>query len=180
MKDEALLMRVLAARDARGRMRARMRGELAAPQALGELSLNVPGWPKLGRAWFVVFAHGLEAVRREIDCEARALWADAAGYWALFVSERSALACKRASCAIEDRAPWGRLLDLDWYTNGGLKLTREDLGIAPRTCLMCGGAQGLCISELRHDIASVRAKAHTLARSARRIDSTTMSRSWRL
>lgn len=170
-KDPALLERVLEARDGRARVRVRTLERLEGRGlALGELSLNVPGWPKLGGAWLLVFARGLEAARVQLELELRALWADEAGYWALFSSPRPLAVCKRACCAIEDAAPWGRLLDFDWYAHAGRgsKLAREGLGMAPRRCMVCGGEQGPCISGLRHDIGSVRARAQQLARSVRR------------
>ena len=170
-KGPALLERVLEARDGRARLRGRTFGQLeGSGLALGELSLNVPGWPKLGRVWLLVFARGLEAAEAQLGLELRALWADEAGYWALVSSPQPLELCKRVSCAIEDAAPWGRLLDFDWYAHagGGAKLARAGLGLGERRCMVCGGEQGPCISELRHEIASVRASALDLARSARR------------
>lgn len=159
-------MQVLAARDARARRReqALLAGGAG---AVGELGLNVPGWPKLGREWLLPFARGLEAMLA-VDPSVRvmALRADAAGYWALLRGPSPALEHKRASCRIEDAAPWGRLLDFDWYGERG-KLPRELLGLPARRCWLCGAEQGLCISGLRHEIRHVRAAAFELARSVR-------------
>jgi len=176
MKDWQLLERVLAAKDARAASRdAEVRRATAGglPLAIGELSLNVPGWPKLGRAWAVVFTRGLRAFLVEAGASGRgaellSLRADEAGYWAVLGGPSSAETYKAISCRVEEGSPWGRLLDFDWYAPGGAKIARESLGFPSRTCLVCGGAQGDCISTSRHPLSAVRERAVTLARAARK------------
>ena len=174
MKDLQLLERVLAARDARAAVRdAEMRRAAASGRAIGELSLNVPGWPKLGRTWAVVFTRGLRAYLLETwskgaGAEILALRADEAGYWAVLGGLERAETHKAIACRVEEGAPWGRLLDFDLYAPGGAKIARETLGFSSRTCLVCGGAQGDCISTSRHPVTAIRERAVTLARAARK------------
>lgn len=176
MKDLLLLERVLAAKDARAAIRDAERRRAAASGlslAIGELSLNVPGWPKLGRTWAVVLTRGLRAYLREAwasgsGASILALRADEAGYWAVLGGRESAESQKAIACRVEEGSPWGRLLDFDWYSPGGEKIARESLGFPSRTCLVCGGPQGDCISTSRHPSTAVRERALALARAARK------------
>lgn len=162
MKDSRLLDRVLAARDARAHQR-RWLWRSAGTAAVGELSLNVPGWPKRGHEWRLPFLHGLRAfVRQADDVRVLARRSDDAGYWAVLAGPAAASAYKASACRVEAAAPWGRLLDFDWYAQGH-KLTREALGLPPRTCWICGGEQAACISTLEHPLAESRARALALA-----------------
>ncbi|MCA9696426.1 MAG: citrate lyase holo-[acyl-carrier protein] synthase [Myxococcales bacterium] len=165
VKDMDLLARVLAARERRAALRLAACAAFGDAFAIGELGLNVPGWPKLGRVWFVPFVRGLRALAPEI--ELRALIADDAGYWALLRGPGSPRAHKHRCCVIEEAAPWGRLLDFDWYA-GGRKIDREQLGLEARRCWVCGGDPQDCLFELRHDLEQSRARARQLARSSRR------------
>lgn len=164
MKDSRLLDRVLAARDARAHQRARL-SRTNHTTAIGELSMNVPGWPKRGREWLMPFVHGLRAFSRgSSDVRVLVRRSDAAGYWAVLVGPADAAAYKARACHVEAAQPWGRLLDFDWYAQGH-KLTRESLGLPPRACWICGGPQDACISTLRHSLAESRTRALALART---------------
>lgn len=168
-----MLDHVLAARDRRAEALARARAEAlvharlrAGAAVIGELGLNVPGWPKRGALWRRPFARGLARLRARIaGLRVLALRADAAGYWALLAASAPPRRCKALSCAVEDEAAWGRLLDVDWY-EGAARLSREALGLRARACWVCGGEQIACISALRHPIAACRAQAEALARAA--------------
>ncbi len=170
MKDWRLLERVLSARDERARAReAEQRSSPSPDRALGELTLNVPGWPKIGRLWAVTFTRGLRAFLAESwSCGPGAvvlgLRTDDAGYWALLGGPQSPEVYKAVACRVEEGAPGGRLLDFDWYRAGGDKIPRESLGFPSRTCLVCGGPQGDCLSTLRHPLPVARDRATRLVR----------------
>lgn len=81
-------------------------------------------------------------------------------------------ALKRALCAIEQGHPWGRLADFDVLAvpeapvrgpqDLPASLSRTELGLPPRACLVCGGPAKACarsrahtVDELQHAIATI-------------------------
>jgi holo-ACP synthase len=59
---------------------------------------------------------------------------------------------KRALAALEDRHPLGRLWDLDVHCPGGAGLSRQDLGLPPRRCLLCGQPAHACSRSRAHPL----------------------------
>lgn len=60
---------------------------------------------------------------------------------------------KRLAIQIEDKKPWGRLLDADVLVGrpqGLAPLERRELGFADRRCLVCGEAAKVCLGLRRH------------------------------
>ena len=55
-----------------------------------------------------------------------------------------ALAIKKALCPLEEADAFGRLLDIDIIRLDGSKVSREDVGMPPRSCLLCGQAAAVC------------------------------------
>lgn len=62
------------------------------------------------------------------------------------------LEIKRVLCAVEDATPLGRLLDLDVLIQSREKLSRQDVGLSPRGCLLCSRPAGLCGRSRRHSV----------------------------
>ena len=67
----------------------------------------------------------------------------------------SAHAAKRQAVTLEDRHPLGRLFDLDVCSQAGpdgllVPLSREDLGLPPRRCLLCGEPARYCMRAHTH------------------------------
>ncbi|MBQ9773995.1 MAG: citrate lyase holo-[Clostridia bacterium] len=88
------------------------------------------------------FAH---SIREKTGCEA------------IFCVEGDAKKIKRRLCALEDSAPIGRLWDIDVLLGMGEKVSRTDLGLPPRKCLLCGEDAPVCARSRAH---SVDALAH--------------------
>jgi holo-ACP synthase len=63
---------------------------------------------------------------------------------------------KRATIAIEDAHPWGRLFDLDVHTSAGA-LSREKIGVLPRRCLICSQPAKVCGRAKTHPAQALRA-----------------------
>lgn len=64
---------------------------------------------------------------------------------------------KEELAGIEDDHPLGRLIDLDLYENGK-GISRRDLGLPARTCLVCGREAVLCVRSRAHDHQEVNAR----------------------
>ena len=79
------------------------------------------------------------------------------GFEAYFVVDLPYLETKRLCCEIEDTHPLGRLMDIDvichFDRSGEISLrplSREDIGLPPRPCLICGRPVRECIRARRH------------------------------
>jgi holo-ACP synthase CitX len=159
-----VLPELLAARDARYDLRRRSAG--ATPSIL-EVALNVPGWPKVSGDLRAVFDWALGEVERSTGATRLHEAEDAAGYFALYTSVAPARELKIEAVAIEGRAPWGRLLDIDCY-EASQKASRRSVGLPERSCFLCAAPHETCIGEQSHDQVALREIVDGLAACAAR------------
>ena len=166
MDREVTLSEVLEAREARA-MRQRALLE-AYGQPVISFCMNIAGPVKNGTAIRRGFREGmmrlseaLRGARMEIaHCEQ----VDAVtGCEALLAVRGDAWEIKRLCVDLEDEDALGRLFDLDVLAPGGEKLDREQLGMPPRPCLICGQAGKGCASRRVHSFEELQIKtAHIL------------------
>ncbi len=57
---------------------------------------------------------------------------------------------KAAVCRIEETHPLGRLFDLDVIRRDGTPVTREEIGLEPRRCIICGNEARYCMRNHTH------------------------------
>lgn len=74
-------------------------------------------------------------------------------------------AVKRQTAQIEDSTPVGRLFDMDVLTSNG-KVSREQVGLAPRKCLLCDGDARICGRSRAHSLQALQAETTRLLRQA--------------
>jgi triphosphoribosyl-dephospho-CoA synthase len=150
---------LLAARDARAALIARLcarrdgDGHRAPPRALVFASLAVPGPDKTPAGAGAALACGVEALRRALagrPWEELDRGTDALGPWATVGLEADPEPVKRAAAGIEGSLPFGRVLDLDVYAEGGRPVDRAGLGLPQRRCLVCEESARECITLRRH------------------------------
>lgn len=68
-----------------------------------------------------------------------------------FIVETSAERLKRLTCLLEDTHPLGRLWDFDIHTAQG-QISRTQLGIPPRLCLICNNPAPVCARSRAHSV----------------------------
>jgi len=127
-----------------------------------EVSMNIPGLPKIGHQWRRVFRAGVQRLHEKFEIVELKEQVDPAGYYALLFTGVEAKGAKRICCEIEMEEPWGRLLDVDCSGPNG-KLSRRSLGLPDRACMLCGGSQEACIRQKKHSLEQVRMVATRLA-----------------
>ena len=145
-------VRFLETRDDRQRELERALAEAGACGAASVLmvSANVPGDAK-ARPGLAELVHGaLDRLEDAIGLEVGLSRVDALGPFHLGHAPVAPEEAKQAALLIEAGTPAGRLLDLDLYRLDGVQLDRAALGLAPRTCLLCGEPAGACIRLRRH------------------------------
>lgn len=74
-------------------------------------------------------------------------------YYVISEEEQSAEDIKRLMCIIEEEHELGRLFDIDVIRSDGSKVSRTELGMEERRCLICEKAAAIC----------ARARAHTVS-----------------
>ena len=146
---------ILAARDARV---ARQQAMLAQGGVLLSLTLVAPGAVKRSPLLDAIFAAALDAIRPLVDdARARIEAVDDSGHHALYLLDGEARDWKTRMLALENRAPLARLWDIDIIDRDGVAVSRRDLGLPPRRCLICDDDAKTCARERRHDIAALQA-----------------------
>ena len=146
---------ILAARDARV---ARQQAMQAAGGVLLSLTLVAPGAVKRSPLLDAIFAAALAALRPLVDdARARIEAVDDSGHHALYLLDGEARDWKTRMLALENRAPLSRLWDIDIIDRDGVAVSRRDLGLPPRRCLICDADAKTCARERRHSIAALQA-----------------------
>ena len=146
---------ILAARDARV---ARQQALLQQGGMLLSLTLVAPGAVKRSQLLDAIFAAALDAIRPLVDdARARIEAVDDSGHHALYLLDGEARDWKTRMLALENRAPLARLWDIDIIDRDGVAVSRRDLGLPPRRCLICDDDAKTCARERRHDIAALQA-----------------------
>lgn len=145
--------------DAREQRVARQNAALARfGKSVLSLTLVCPGPLKDGPPWRFVFAEALAAIdallaARGWHAVARDEQFQPTGPVAVIAVDAPAHDLKSALASLEDEHPLGRLWDMDVICpTRGKAISRRDLLLAPRSCLVCGEAAHAC----------ARARAHPL------------------
>lgn len=121
------------------------------------LTVQLPGAEKRNATSLKIAKAGVEAVREAFSPEYEELRDLETGYEGYFLVSLPAPQAKRLACQIEDTHPLGRLMDIDVLTSA-LCLSRRDIGLEPRKCLLCGNEVRYCMRAKTHTTAQLLAK----------------------
>ena len=144
------------------------------------LTMNIAGPVKVTREIERAFENALEEIEAQILREgyvrAREQVRAVTGLEAFFVVAGVGVQLlKRLMCEVEDASPVGRLLDADVIGLDGEKLSRTDVGLPVRRCLLCGEEAPLCARSRAHSAEALFSRAEEIiredlsARYARRV-----------
>lgn len=132
------------------------------------LTVQLPGTEKRNATSLKIARAGVEAIREAFSPEYEELRDLETGYEGYFLVSLPAPDAKRLACRIEDTHPLGRLMDIDvltkqaeedYFSSAGC-ISRSDIGLEPRKCLLCGNEVRFCM----------RAKTHTTEELLARIE----------
>lgn len=169
---------MMEARERRAALQRRLLRAHGAPLVC--LTMNIAGPVKVTRDVERAFENALEALEaqfmREGSVRAREQVRAFTGFEAFFVvAGISVQTLKRLMCEVEDESPVGRLLDADVIGLDGEKLSRADVGLPVRRCLLCGEEAPLCARSRAHSAQALFERAGEIirddlsARYARRV-----------
>lgn len=118
-------------------------------------TMNIPGPEKDN----YIVVHGFELGNRLLTTaleETKILHSEkrvtAAGRESFFVVDAPAEALKRITVRLEDASAVGRVFDMDVFTPDGTKLSREQLNLPRRKCLLCDQPAAICGRSRAHDV----------------------------
>lgn len=88
------------------------------------------------------------------------------GNEAYYLMDMDSLLVKELTCGIEDGSLLGRLFDMDVLKPNGEKADRQELGLPPRPCLICGGSAKDCARSRAHTVEQLQAKTREILTQA--------------
>ncbi|WP_319410708.1 citrate lyase holo-[acyl-carrier protein] synthase [uncultured Cohaesibacter sp.] len=168
--QEVSLGQMLAAREMRVKRRQEALDHYCQPTIT--LSVVMPGAVKLSAMTRAIAAAANSAISlklRDAGWDYRQLWSaeEISGPEALY-----AVACppdqlKRAMVELEEGHKLGRLWDLDVHACDGKGISRKDLDLPPRSCLVCAEPAHACARSRTHQLAEILTVMEDTVRSFR-------------
>lgn len=156
---------MLSARDARVLRQTDALARYGVP--LISLTLNIAGPRKVTPRIHEAFGEAISLVaaqlrRYELAAVAHERVEARTGFEALWAVAADAQRLKRILCAIEDMGRFGRLLDIDVIGVDGGKVSRVDIGMPPRKCLICQAEASVCARNRTHPVEQLLAETERI------------------
>ncbi len=116
------------------------------------MTVIIPGNIKRNSSSLIIAKEGVKSLREKFNgsiiyLQERDLQT---GYEAYLVTEKSKEEAKRITCSIEDSHPLGRLMDLDVIDESENPISRKEIGLDERKCLLCNNSARYCMRNHTH------------------------------
>lgn len=150
---EVSLQEILAAREQRANNQKLLLAQYKKPLIC--FTMNIAGPEKFNRDISIGFFVGnrlLEDALAGYKILYKKISRLAAGCESYYVVDAPAQELKRLAIELEDMDSIGRLFDMDVINVDGTKLSREDLNIARRKCLLCDNDAVICARSRAHSV----------------------------
>ena len=166
---EVTVSEMLEARDRRVEMQRSMIAETKNPVIC--FMLNVPGPHKVDDTLMWAFETGVHRILVKLEevgiTVSRSITErEITGFVFYAAVEADAVQVKQKMCELEDADRLGRLFDIDVIGLDGRKVSREEFGMAPRKCLMCGKEAHICARNRSHTVQEMTAEIHRIIQAA--------------
>ena len=139
--------------------RAARQGQIhqAYPGTLVCFTLNIAGPIKVFPLSEIIFDETVREIRDTLEMAGFTIRKEETdrcsyGWEAYYAVEGDAMEVKHALLALEEGRPAGRLFDIDVLRADGTKVSREDFGLEPRSCLICGKPTIACARSRTHTV----------------------------
>lgn len=164
--EEQVLQDVLEARDVRARYQEYLLDKYKS--TIVSYKLNIPGPVKYSSLIKQIFDEGMLVFKQRlheasISIVFEEVWYKNSGpeYFAVFNVD--AVSIKQITSSIEETHALGRLYDFDVLNSDGSQISRQELGIEQRKCLLCENNAFECGRSRRHDVSTLLAHIGTMA-----------------
>lgn len=131
------------------------------------LTVVMPGKIKRDKRSLTVAHAAVEAVEHNFNVQTSnfervAILDLVTGFEAYWLVDGDILAVKRQTCAIEENHPLGRLFDIDVIGSDSVPVSRREVGLPPRRCLVCGNEARYCMRNHTHTQEKIQNKINEL------------------
>lgn len=166
---EITLDQLLHSRDERHLRQQQLLNE-AKGKSLVCLTVIMPGKVKRNSLSLTVAHAAVDAIRKSFApsitySEERDL---STGYEAYFIVDTDEKQAKQTVCSIEEEHLLGRLFDVDVIKQDGVPMSRTELGLPQRRCLLCNNEARYCMRNRTHSQAELQAEIERLVEEYRR------------
>lgn len=147
------LEEVLTNREARAALQRELLAQYKSP--IISFTINMPGSVKLNNASRLLYKLGIERLKNTLE-SAHIVVHDIrhverfTGLEAFFSAATDARTLKKIACRIEDQDAVGRLLDMDVLDVDGVPISRSELKLPKRKCLLCERDAVICARSRQH------------------------------
>ena len=116
------------------------------------ITVVMPGKVKRNDQSLIVARAAVEALKAEFGNEAVSIEERdlQTGFEAYLLCTAEMLDAKRRVCHIEETHPLGRLFDLDVIRTDGTPVSRTEIGLPQRKCIICGEEARYCMRNHTH------------------------------
>lgn len=158
MDTEKMLYKILEGKEKRACLQKKLITKYK--NTLVSFTLNIPGISKLGENLKKVHEKGIkeledELLKKNILVKYKKINSSNAGYEAFFCIAKDSITIKKITTDIEERSKLGRLFDFDVFDNNYKLLSRTELGLPKRKCLLCDGIAAECSRSRKHPIEDI-------------------------
>lgn len=162
---EISVMEILAARDKRAATQKRLLEQFGKPLIC--FTMNIAGPVKYSAEIEAGFRLGKRLVETNLTSVLHFEESiSETGCEAFYAVDQGAELLKQICVTIEDSAPVCRLFDMDVLTPEGKKISREDLDLPGRWCLICDQPAHVCSSSRAHSVAQLQEETARLLKTA--------------
>lgn len=132
--------------------------------------LNIPGPKKVNERYHKAFSHGIESIKmllqqKEIEVIYEEIHENATGFEYIASVNAEAMVLKEYMIRIEEEHMLGRLFDIDVIAPGYQKISREQLAIKERKCMLCENEAYVCARSRKHSVEELVAEINNMIES---------------
>lgn len=117
---------------------------------LVSFTLNIPGPCKQSALYARIHEEGLDALSKMIPVHRMEKWHLETGSEALLNTSIQAYHLKSITVNLEEHHPLGRFFDIDVIDKDGSQITRSDINLPKRRCLICDEEAKVCTRNRTH------------------------------
>lgn len=150
---EVTLQEILAAREQRAAKQHALLEQYNKPLLC--FTMNIPGPKKYSRDISLGFSVGKWLLQDALSGRKilyKEVCRESTGCEAYYVVDMPARQLKMLAVELEDIDPIGRLYDMDVLDTDGKKISREDMGLPRRKCLLCDNDAAVCARSRAHSL----------------------------
>jgi holo-ACP synthase len=156
--ENVILKEILEGKEKRAKVQRELINEYKT--TLISFTLNIPGINKRSDLFKKVHETGINELEQEfnnkkIDVQYKKSNSSYAGYEAFFCIDVDPAIIKKIVVDIEEKNELGRLFDFDVFDKNFILLSRTELGLPKRKCLLCEGIAAECTRSRKHHIDEV-------------------------